>query len=183
MPGKGVFLPHIGLLSDSHGRWPTTRRAVDALLEAGAEMLLHLGDIGNVEVIDALAVESPQTGEQIPARIVFGNTDWDTRELGEYAQDLGIAVDHPAGRITLETGELAYCHGHETLPMEKALADDVRYLCHGHTHRTLDTHRGSTRIINPGALFRAKRYTAAMLDTQNDDLSFLTIGETSDALR
>lgn len=176
-------MPQIGLLSDSHGRWPTTRRAVDALLEAGAEMLLHLGDIGTVEVIDALAVESPHDGEQIPARIVFGNTDWDTRELGEYAEDLGIAVDHPAGRIALESGELAYCHGHETAPMEQAMADGVRYLCHGHTHRTLDTRRGDTRIINPGALFRANSYTAALLDTQNDRLTILPVGETSDTLR
>lgn len=156
---------------------------MDALLEAGAEMLLHLGDIGTVEVIDALAVESPRTGEQVPARVVFGNTDWDIRELGQYAEDLGIAVDHPAGRIALDSGECAYCHGHETPPMERALADGVRYLCHGHTHRTLDVRKAATRIINPGALFRAKRYTAALLDTRNDHLSILPIGETTDALR
>ena len=92
-------------------------------------------------------------------------------------------MDHPAGRVALESGELAYCHGHESPPMEQALADGVRYLCHGHTHRTIDTHRGDTRIINPGALFRAKSYTAALLDTKNDRLTILSMGETSDSLR
>ena len=94
----------IGLLSDSHGRAATTRRAVEVLLAQGAQRLIHLGDIGTVEVIDALCVTLPESGTQIPAHLVFGNTDWDTDALAEYAQDLDIAVAHPVGRIPLVEG-------------------------------------------------------------------------------
>ena len=44
----------VGVLSDSHGHAETTARAVEALVAHGAEMLLHLGDIGSDEVIDEL---------------------------------------------------------------------------------------------------------------------------------
>jgi len=107
--------------------------------------------------------------------MVFGNTDWDAEALADYAEDLGVTVDHPLGRLALPDGELAFCHGHQPDDMQKALAEQVRYLCHGHTHRTLDTREGSTRIINPGALFRASDYTVALLDTDADTLRFLTI--------
>lgn len=178
-------MPKIGLLSDSHGRAGTTRRAVELLLREGAEVLIHLGDVGTVEVIDALCVERPDTGEQIEAHLVFGNTDWDLGPLTEYAGDLDVAVDHPVGRMRLgdftEAGstsganELVFCHGHETAPMRQAFADGVRYLCHGHTHVRADERHGRTRVINPGALFRASVYSVALLDTASDRLDFVEI--------
>lgn len=170
-------MPRIGLLSDSHGRAVTTRRGVETLLEQGVEVIIHLGDIGTVEVIDALAVNRPGTDEQLEARIVFGNTDWDADGLAEYADDLGIRVDDPVGRLDLPEGELAFCHGHRPDDLSRALADHVRYLCHGHTHRTLDSRQGATRVINPGALFRASKYTVAVLDTDRDELVFHPVGD------
>ncbi|MEO0514833.1 MAG: metallophosphoesterase family protein [Planctomycetota bacterium] len=169
-------MPKIGLLSDSHGRAATTRRAVEVLLQQGAGVLIHLGDVGTVEVIDALCVDHPDTGDQIEAHLVFGNTDWDIDSLAEYADDLDVVVEHPAGRLSLDGGgELVFCHGHEAAPMQQALADGVRYLCHGHTHAQADDRRGSTRVINPGALFRASVYSVAVLDTQTDHVNFYEV--------
>lgn len=168
-------MPRVGLLSDSHGRAVITRKGVHALIDAGIDLLIHLGDIGTVEVIDELAVQQPDNGEQLPAMLVFGNTDWDARELGDYARQLGVRVDHPVGEIALPDGELVYCHGHESKVLNQALARDVRYLCHGHTHEASDSRCGRTRVINPGALCRSRRYTVAVLDTEKDDLTFLTI--------
>lgn len=143
-----------------------------------AQVLIHLGDIGETEVIDALAVAGPD-GKQVPAHLVFGNTDWDTHDLQAYAERLGISVDHPAGRLEVTTdsgpGILAYTHGHDNRPMTRALKDNARYLCHGHTHLTTDHKQGQTRVINPGALCRAKEYTVALLDTETDDLTFIRI--------
>lgn len=136
---------------------------------------MHLGDIGTVEVIDALAVNAPASDRQIEAHVVFGNTDWDADVLADYAEDLGIRVDHPVGRLTLGEGELVFCHGHRSRDLEQALAEHVRYLCHGHTHRVLDERAGPTRVINPGALFRASDYTVALLDTDEDALRFLSV--------
>lgn len=146
---------------------------MDVLLKQGAQVLVHLGDVGTVEVIDALCVDLPGSGDQIESHVVFGNTDWDIESLAEYAEDLDVAVDHPVGRITLGDGaELVFCHGHENAPMQQAITDGVRYLCHGHTHRQADERQGSTRVINPGALFRATLYSVAVLDTETDQLVF-----------
>ncbi|MEQ9453150.1 MAG: metallophosphoesterase family protein [Phycisphaeraceae bacterium] len=169
-------MPRIGLLSDSHGRSTTTRRAVELLVSEGAEVLVHLGDVGTVEVIDALA-EVDDEGSPIEAHLVFGNTDWDTGPLARYAEDLGVKVDHPAGRIKVEDGNLYFCHGHQPEIMATGLREGAKYLCHGHTHRTLDERQGATRVINPGALFRAETYTVALLDSGSDTLRFLTVDE------
>ena len=53
--------------------------------------------------------------------------------------------------------------------------EGVAYLCHGHTHATRDERLGPTRVINPGALFRARRHTVAVLDLARDEVSFLAV--------
>lgn len=189
-------MARIGLLSDSHGRAATTRRAVDLLRGAGAEVLIHLGDVGTVEVVDALCVDALDGGDQLEAHVVFGNTDWDQASLASYAYDLDIAVDDPLGCLRLtraatapsrvptgataapvdeERNVLMFCHGHEERRMAEALASHPRYLCHGHTHRQSDIRQNGTRIINPGALFRAASYTVALLDTTTDRLTFYEV--------
>lgn len=148
-------------------------------MEHGAEMLLHLGDVGTVEVIDTLVVPGREGQPQLESRLVFGNTDWDRIALERYAQELGVAVDDPVGWLSLtdagQTRRLVYCHGDDERPMQQALDEEVDYLCHGHTHRCSDFRSGSTRVINPGALFRADQYTAAILDTATDQLTTLTL--------
>jgi len=157
----------LGILSDSHGRATMTARAV-ALLEAhGAELLIHLGDVETEAVIDELVGH--------PARIVFGNCDYDIAALTRYAAHVGVTVDHPAGRLEADGRVIAFTHGHIRRIMDAALADGVDYLLHGHTHTARDERAGRTRIINPGALFRASRYTAAVLDVAADRLSFIEV--------
>jgi len=157
----------LGILSDSHGRAAITARAV-ALLEAqGADLLIHLGDVETEAVIDELVGH--------PARIVFGNCDWDIPALTRYAAHVGVAVDHPTGRLEADGKVIAYTHGHIRRLMDAALSAGVDYLLHGHTHVVRDERDGRTRIINPGALFRASRYTAAVLDVAGDRLSLVEI--------
>lgn len=194
-------LTKIGLLSDSHGRAQTTRTAAALLVANGAQLLIHLGDVGSVEVIDALAGLSDAKRQLVPARLVFGNTDWDAPSLGRYAARIGVDVDHPAGRLTLDwpaktnvktdaktditpdasqgiphANELVFTHGDDATIMQNALAQQVRYLCHGHTHQAADHRQGQTRIINPGALFRARSYSVAILDIKKDKLTFYPVG-------
>lgn len=153
----------LGLLSDSHGRAATTHAAVTMLIDHGADVLIHLGDIGTVEVLDTLAVPHPETGGQIESHAVFGNTDWDRRALGRYAEDLGIRMHEPAGVLEVDGCRIGITHGHDASAMRGLIESGVDYLVHGHTHVQADTTRGKTRVINPGALFRARRHTAALL--------------------
>ncbi len=159
----------LGVLSDSHGHAETTARAVKTLVTHGAEMLLHLGDIGSDEVIDELV------GHR--ARVVFGNCDGDIEAMTRYAGLVGVVVDHPMGRLEIDGCRIAFTHGHIESLMRAALDDGVDYLLHGHTHTVQDQRVGQTRVINPGALHRATRYTCALLDPSGNRVRWLEIGK------
>ncbi|MEM1355690.1 MAG: metallophosphoesterase family protein [Planctomycetota bacterium] len=163
LPPELQALTTLGLLSDSHGRASTTQRAVELLLDAGADTLIHLGDVGTVQVIDAMIADHPATGRPIDVHLVFGNTDWDARALADYATDMGMAVHDPSGELEVDGCTLAFTHGHLEKLVGQLLAREPDYLLHGHTHRVQDQQMGSSRVINPGALFRASKYTVATL--------------------
>ncbi len=174
-------MARIGLLSDSHGRAATTSQAVRLLLEQQVDLLLHLGDIGSLEVIDAMIEQVDDQGRLTPpVRLVFGNVDWDADSLARYAVSLGVDVDHPMGWLELDGRTLVYQHGHEQAGMDQALARGVDFLCHGHTHRPRNEKVGPTRLINPGALFRAADYTVAVLDTHADQVHFHSLRDQRD---
>lgn len=155
----------LGILSDSHGHAATTRAAVELLLERHCSILLHLGDLGSEEVIDELVGHN--------ARIVLGNCD--EPGLGRYAELVGVRNDHPAGSLEIDGKRLVFTHGHIEEPMRQALADGVAYLLHGHTHEVRDEVIQRTRVINPGALHRAARYTAAVLAPATGRLDIIEV--------
>ena len=159
----------LGILSDSHGRVDATRAAVAALTQRGANMLLHLGDVCGENIIDELIGHS--------AHLVFGNCDWEINGLTRYAEVVGVHVDHPMGMLEIEGKRIAFTHGHLDLLVDQALAWGADFLLHGHTHEVRDERIGRTRVINPGALHRAKRYTAALLDPVGDRLEMIEIGK------
>ena len=148
---------------------------MELLLNHGAEVLIHLGDVGSPEVIDALAVSRPSDGQQVEAHLVFGNCDWEAKPLARYARDLGVIVHEPAGDLVVDGKRIFFTHGHLNSVMEHAIEQGVDYLLHGHTHVQSDHLMGPTRVINPGALFRASRYTVALLAPAPGDLQVLEV--------
>lgn len=164
----------IGLLSDSHGRAETTRLAVERLRGAGAEILIHLGDIEAPEVLDAMVVEGA-AGATVAAHVVFGNADHEWAELARHARAIGLVVAHPVGRLEVDFKTVMFLHGNDPQAMSWALAQQPDYVCHGHTHQASDMRLGRTRIISPGALFRARPRTAAVLDVAGDEVSLLNL--------
>ncbi len=163
----------IGILADSHGRAGITARAVHALIDAGATVLIHLGDVETEAVLDELV--------GYDAHLVFGNCDWNAEALARYARHVGITVDGYLGRLEAGPRRIAFTHGHVPRLMDEVLAEGVDYLLHGHTHMLRDERVGATRVINPGALFRASRYTAALLDPAADRLDVLDLRAHDDA--
>ncbi len=157
----------IGLLSDSHGAVSRTADAVSLLLDQGAELLLHLGDVESEEVMDELIGH--------PVRLVLGNCDWNVKRLTSYAQFAGLTVDHPCGDLMIDDKRIVYTHGHIDRLMFEALDAEVDYLIHGHSHEVRDEHIGSTRVLNPGALYRASRYTVAVLDPLADNFQVFEV--------
>jgi putative phosphoesterase len=156
----------IGALSDSHGRVAVTARAVSLLRARGCDVLLHLGDVETEAVLDELAGH--------PARVVFGNCDFDPDRLERYAELLGITVDHPMGVFDADGARVAFTHGHIASLLDEGCRE-ADYVFHGHSHELRDERVGRARVINPGALFRATRYTCAVLDTRMDALEIIEI--------
>lgn len=158
----------LGIISDTHGRAAAARRAVEMLLSRGATRIVHLGDVGGEQVLDQLA--------GLDAIVVFGNCD-DAGGLSRYARSLGISVAHPAAIIEMKSRRIGMTHGHlerEVLGLFEAEPD---YLLHGHTHAVRDEIVGATRVLNPGALSRAVRLTAMLLDPESGSVEWIEIDE------
>lgn len=155
----------VGLLADSHGRQRTTAAAVAALLERGAVMLVHLGDFQTIDVLDELVGRN--------ARGVLGNCD--TPKILSYAHHVGVDLEPVSFEMTIGGKRLVATHGHVESAMQAALESGADYLFHGHTHELRDEMVDETRIVNPGALAHANRYTAAVLDTERGELDVIEI--------
>ena len=121
----------IGLVSDTHGL------VRDSLFQAlaGVSQILHAGDVGRREVLDALSAIAP-------VEAVYGNVDPLDGRLPQH--------------VHLERGGLSIhvTHGHELgMPTPQKLL--ARYsadiLIYGHTHRALVYRDGNRLVVNPGA--------------------------------
>ncbi|MGB7160476.1 MAG: metallophosphoesterase family protein [Tepidisphaeraceae bacterium] len=158
----------LGIFSDTHDRVDAAAAGIAALREAGAAYFLHCGDVGGEGVLDGLA--------GLPAAFVWGNTDWDRASLQRYAADLGIQCFGAFGELELGGKQIAITHGDDDRAVRRVLAEQRHdYLFLGHSHVRADARTGRVRVINPGALHRAKEKTVATLDTSTDLLRFITI--------
>lgn len=157
----------LGILSDSHDRYDTMKQAVELLQSRGAAFLIHCGDVGSPRMLDLLA--------GLPSAFVWGNCDWDRPALARHADTLDVPCYGACGELELGGKKIALLHGDDPLAMQLALKNKPDYLFHGHTHVRHDHRIGPTRIINPGALFRAAEKTVALLDTASDKLEFIHI--------
>lgn len=122
----------IGLISDTHGLMRP--EALTAL--AGAELILHAGDVGGRAVLEALRTIAP-------VRAVVGNVD-----------DIDDPDLEPLLDLEIENTSIHVSHGHEigSPTPEKLLrryATDV--VIYGHTHRALIRRSGTRLVVNPGA--------------------------------
>lgn len=165
----------LGILSDTHGQWRRTADAVRLLDRLGAEALIHCGDVGSADVLAELAGRRAWVvagNTDVPDAPYFGGPDWP-----------GITLGEGPLRVEADGRRLVVFHGHETafeslwrdLIENRAQPEDFagsEYVLHGHTHVPAALRLGAVRVINPGALHRAPRYTVATLDLAADRVRF-----------
>jgi putative phosphoesterase len=161
----------IGILSDSHGQCDRLGRAVEVLVQRGADVVLHCGDIGHDDCVRLLA------GSGKPVYAVCGNVDRDVTQMMALAAECGVDLHWEVIEVPLGNGQyLVATHGHDSRLVEELLAgQQFPYLCLGHSHRRRDERVGLMRVINPGALHRARPYTMALLDTAADRVEFIEL--------
>lgn len=159
----------LGILSDTHDRYEIMGAAVRTLKERGAAFFIHCGDVCTPSLLDHLA--------GLPSAFVWGNCDWDRLALQRYAQAIEVSCYGAFADLELGGKRVAILHGDDRAKLDAVLeAQGHDYLFHGHTHVKRDERIGRTRVINPGALFRASEKTVALLDTDTDRLEYVVMG-------
>ena len=115
----------IGLISDTHGLLrPEALRALE-----GSDLIIHAGDVGKPEILDALQAIAPVVA-------VRGNIDtgaW-ADGLPETASAEEIFVVHDVKQLAVEPRAAAF-----------------RAVVSGHSHRPGSVERDSILYINPGS--------------------------------
>ncbi len=155
----------IGICSDSHNDGAAMRRALQIFDGAGVERIIHCGDVGGPPVFDELV------GREVA--FVWGNMDAGGNGLNAYLQSVEISQPRQVP-LHLEWADrrIAVFHGHEPAFRNAADVLSVDYIFHGHTHARRDERIGGVRVVNPGALHRARPRTVATLNLTTDALIF-----------
>lgn len=158
----------LGILSDTHNEFKRTERAVETLIEKGADCIVHCGDLSDPEIIEICS--------RLPFYFVFGNHDSDMAgRLQETADKCGTNCLGWGGEFVLDGKKIAVAHGHLTMDLKPLIEGKPDYLLTGHSHQKHDFLLGTFRRINPGALHRATSFTVAILDLSSNQLNFITI--------
>jgi len=147
----------IGVISDTHGHIPQTRKAVRMLESLEVEAVQHCGDIGTQEIVGMLAAW--------PTHYVFGNCDADRQTLRAAIDAAGQTCHEEFGELELAGVQIALLHSHNRQQFLQAIdSGDYDLVCYGHTHVAANDQQGSTTVLNPGAIYRASPHSIAVVE-------------------
>src|ERR1035438_5829900 len=119
----------IGLISDTHGLLrPEALRALD-----GSDLIVHAGDVGKPEILDALKLLAPLVA-------VRGNID-----KGGWARALPLTATATVGSVAVYV-----LHDLQELDLDPAAAG-FQVVVSGHSHKPSRTERGGVLYVNPGS--------------------------------
>ncbi len=152
----------IAILSDSHDQIAHLTRVLESANAAGAEMLLHCGDLCAPFMLNLI-------GERFagPVHVVFGNNDGDGRLLQV------VAAKHP--HITLHgiyaeleiAGRLLALIHYPEPARRIAQSGAFDLVCYGHDHTLLLEPARKGWLLNPGEVLGMKGAASwALYDTQ-----------------
>ncbi|MDH0731523.1 metallophosphatase family protein [Pseudomonas sichuanensis] len=119
----------VGVISDTHG---LLRPEALAALE-GCALIVHAGDIGKPQVLEALAALAP-------LRVVRGNNDLAL----PWAQGLPDVE-----RFEVQGWQVLLVHDLADVPAH--LDEDVQWVITGHSHKPLIERREGRLYLNPGS--------------------------------
>ena len=158
----------IAVLSDTHGQPEPTRAALEMIRPRGVVAILHCGDIGSIGLIELFA--------DWPAHFVFGNVDENRDQFQQAIAEQGQHSHGLFADLMLDGIRIAMLHGDDRPRLRETIASQKWDLvCYGHTHKQ-ETHRdGSTRVLNPGALYRARPRTFAIVQLPSLEVEFLEL--------
>ena len=158
----------IGIISDTHENEAAIKKAVEIFKKSNVDFVVHCGDIISPPMLEHF--------NGLKMKFVFGNNDGERDGLNKNAQALGFEEITDEKEFEYKSKKFYVYHGTDRGKLGSAIkSNKYDYVLTGHTHIKRDEKTGKTRIINPGALFRIKNYTIALLDELTDELRFAEI--------
>lgn len=157
----------LGIVSDTHGHIENCRPAVHMLESMEVDAVLHCGDVGSGEVLAQFA--------QWPVHFVLGNCD-DPRTpwLKDQRPGSVITGHEKFGDLTLGNRRIALLHSDDYRKFQSVISSgEYDLVCYGHTHVAKKEIVGKTLVLNPGALYRASRYSIAVYETATGEAEIL----------
>ena len=129
----------VGIISDTHGHLPAeVHRAFK-----GVALILHAGDIGNLDIIAELETIAP-------VHAVHGNIDdWPVRN--RYPAVFDLELD--GTKVTITHNIVTFQSFTFELFRNGRQADIVIF---GHTHKAVSENYRNIQFINPGSVYRPK---------------------------
>lgn len=158
----------IAVASDTHGKLEPTRLALEQVRERDVDLIIHCGDIGSAELIPLFA--------DWPTHFVFGNVDSEREFLKTKIEAAGQHAHGTFGELQLAEARIAFLHSDDAPRLRETVnSGDWDLVCYGHTHKK-ETHiAGNTVVLNPGALYRARPRTFALVELPKLEIEFLTV--------
>ena len=158
----------IGIISDTHENEEAMRKAAELFKNGHVDFVVHCGDIVSPPVLENF--------QGLKMKLVFGNNDGDRKGLINKCREFGFEEIKDELEFYYKGKRFYVYHGTLIKKLDAATkSNKYDYVLTGHTHVRRDERMGKTRIINPGALFRAHPYTIALLDVEKGKLEFIEI--------
>ena len=158
----------LGILSDTHNNIEVVRRALDLFRQNGVERIVHAGDITSPKMLGLFS--------GFTARFVLGNGDIDSEALNEESLRLGFGPIEETCVFEADGKKIIVFHGNNVPLFRQAVASgEYQYVIKGHTHLFENYMAGTSRVINPGALYGADEFTIAILDVETGKVERLLV--------
>jgi len=144
----------VGIMSDTHKKLGRAKKAVDLLIDKGAEFIVHAGDIVREELLEYLEEK------KIRYVAVLGNNDF---HLYSVVDKYELVTEPYYFKLANKTWKLMH-YPKYIFPL------DTDIIVYGHTHDVDITFNGKNLILNPGEVCaRDYGYSTCMtLDVSHD---------------
>ena len=158
----------IGIISDTHNDLDMIKKAVAIFKEQRVDLVVHAGDLTSPKVVELF--------RDLPCKFVLGNCDIDSEAISAKANELGFGCVENCCDFTAGDKRILLFHGNDIPLFRKAVASGkYDYIIKGHTHIFENYRSNTTRIINPGSIYREDERTISILDTESDRVTKIKI--------
>ncbi len=145
----------IGIISDTHTKVKKARRAINTLIEDGAEFIIHAGDIVDVEILNLLH----ESGVEYIA--VYGNND---AHLARFHTQFNLVQEPYYFKLADTKFKLMH------LPFY--MAPDADVVVFGHTHEFSLEFVNNTLFVNSGEVCARNKPTSEWIMLEVEEKSY-----------